>query len=519
MKNVLELVRVSTEEQAGEDRGGIPAQRAINRRTARAYNLTIVKTIEIIDVSGARVLQSPGMQELLRLMEDPDVHGVITKEFSRLIRPENFGDYALLQHFIDTDTVLFLPDGPIDLGSKSGRFMGTIRAAMAGLERREILERMQDAKEALRRDGKNPCGPVALPYGVAYTKERGWYFLPEAEKVKRAFTLFLAGEPYSTIAEKLNFARSSVRCILQNPIYYGWRVWDKKHDPSPAGYVAKPDGRQGYRRKIKRTPEEIIRVKVLDGIVNEEDFSRVQQMIELKRTKHWRARIVNSARYTYNGLLVCGDCASLVYTHSSKYDFYVCKSHHPRSKQHRTKKGLFPCENRHMLRKKLEPRIDHLLGVKLRDPDFLLPLLEKYNEQLESTRPSSSIDQQAITGKLNSLVGKRQRILEAFFDGIIIKGERDQRVQEIDREVEVYRNMLMDSEPQPVKAQLNLDGLLSVVEPFAEWEFLEREDRRALLKIICPEISVFQYIVKGITLNLMALGTGGYESSYPKRAA
>ena len=116
-------------------------------------------------------------------------------------------------------------------------------------------------------------------------------------------------------------------------------------------------------------------------------------------------------------------------------------------------------------------------------------------------------------------MGKRQRILEAFFDGIIVKGERDQRVQEIDREVEVYRNMFMDSEPQPVKAQLNWDGLLSVVEPFAEWEFLEREDRRALLKIICPEISVFQYIVKGITLNLMALGTGGYESSYPKRAA
>ncbi len=151
MKNVVELIRVSTRQQAGEDRAGIPAQREVNRRTARSYKLHIVRSIEIVDVSGASVLRSPEMQELLRLMESPDIHGVVTKEFSRLIRPENFTDYALLQHFIDTETILYLPDGPLDLASKSGRLLGTIRAAIAGLERREILERMNDGKEAMRR--------------------------------------------------------------------------------------------------------------------------------------------------------------------------------------------------------------------------------------------------------------------------------------------------------------------------------------------------------------------------------
>src|ERR1700730_14272224 len=150
-KNVIQLIRVSTEQQAEENRAGIPAQRDVNQKTANAYGLNIIRTIEIIDVSGAAVLRSPEMQELLRLMESSDIHGVVTKEFSRLIRPEKFTDYGLLQHFIDTQTLLYLPDGPIDLASKTGRFFGTIRAAFAGMERREIIDRMLDAKESMRR--------------------------------------------------------------------------------------------------------------------------------------------------------------------------------------------------------------------------------------------------------------------------------------------------------------------------------------------------------------------------------
>ena len=210
MPNAIELIRVSTEQQAGEDRAGVPAQREVNRRTAKTYGLRIVKSVEIVDVSGAAVLGSPEMREILRLMESPDIQGVVTKEFSRLIRPEKFTDYALLQHFIDTNTVLYLPDGPIDLTSKTGRLLGTIRAAMAGIERREIIERMQDAKESMRKAGKHPGGNPSLPYGVGYSRETGWHFTSEAAKVKEAFSLFLAGTTsYTDIALRLNIPRTS----------------------------------------------------------------------------------------------------------------------------------------------------------------------------------------------------------------------------------------------------------------------------------------------------------------------
>ena len=378
------------------------------------------------------------------------------------------------------------------------------------------MERMQDAKEALRRDGKNPCGPVVLPFGVGYTKKRGWYFLPEAEKVKQTFSLLLAGESYKSIGERLNIARTSVRYILRNPIYYGWRVWDHKYDQSPSGYVPRPDGRQGYRRTIKRSPDEIIRVKVLDGIISEEDFARVQEMVGLKRQKHWRARGRTPSRYTYNCFLTCGDCSSPVYTHSSKQDFYVCKSHHPREKKMRAEKGLSSCTNRYMLRKKLEPKIDCLLGVKLREQDFLRRLVDEYNDRLETHQPQVGTDERAIAAKLNALSEKRQRVLETFFEGIIGKEERNNRMKSIDREVSVYQNMLMECSPQTeMRPALDLNGVMAVVEPFAEWEFLDREDKRAMLRILCPEISVQYYMIKGLTLNLGARENGSYKGSYP----
>jgi DNA invertase Pin-like site-specific DNA recombinase len=104
VKKVIELIRVSTEGQAAEDRASIPAQRAINRRTAQTYGLTIVGSIELVNVSGAAVLKTPEMQQLLKRIEAPDIHGVVVREFSRVMRPDQFADFVLLQTFQETGT-------------------------------------------------------------------------------------------------------------------------------------------------------------------------------------------------------------------------------------------------------------------------------------------------------------------------------------------------------------------------------------------------------------------------------
>jgi len=516
-KSVIELVRVSTAAQAADDRAGLAAQRAINRRTAQAYGLEITETISIEDVSGAWVLACPEMQRLLRLIESPSIQGVVTKEFSRLIRPEKYTDYALLEHFIETNTVLFLPDGPIDLSSKTGKFLGTIRAAVAGLERREILERMQDAKEALRRAGKHTGGSSTLPFGVDYSRNKGWFYTPEADKVRVAFALFSSGHfGYTEIARKLNIPRSNVRYLLQNPIYTGERVYDTRRDQSAAGYVPGPEGRQGSRKKIRRAAEDIIRVPVMEGIVTVANFKRVQEMIELRRKKHWRSRPISPTHYTYNGFLICGDCRAPLYTHTSKREFYICKTRHTRERRKRAELGLEPCSNKYMLREKLEKKINFLLGEKLLDASFVLGLVDAYNEKIsQESAQNARIDLNGVERKISALKAKRDRILEAFYESLIDRPQRDEALNGVEREMAVYQGLaetstLQNTQHLPVA---DLDAVQTIVGPFADWEFLTRDQRRSMLRHLCPEISVYKYAVRSLTLNLRvpsSLNSGGH---------
>ena len=321
--------------------------------------------------------------------------------------------------------------------------------------------------------------------------------------MRTAFLLILGGESsYTLLSQRLQIPRTNLRFMLANPIYTGWRVYGEKRDPSANGYVRSPNGRQGYRRKIPRAPDEVIRTKVLDGIVSEADFNRVQQIIELKRQKHWRSYAETPNRYTYNGFLTCDDCGSLLYTHTANDEYFVCKSRNTREARLRAARGLVPCSNPYMMRKKLEPKVDVLLGEKLLEPDFLGRVVDEFNTRTKG--PSIAAAEKAVIAKkLAALEAKRTRVMEAFYDGVIDKPERDRRTAQVDAELSTFRRILLETMPAaadvPVEAEIE-----AALEPFAEWEFLERDDKRKLLATLCPEIRVERYVVKALMLNLVA---------------
>jgi DNA invertase Pin-like site-specific DNA recombinase len=494
-RNAIELIRVSTESQAGEDRASIPAQRAVNRRTASQYGLTIVYSIEIADVSGANVLLAPEMQDLLRRMAAPDIHGVVAREFSRLMRPENFADYALLQAFADTRTVLYLPDGPIDMSSKSGRLMGAVRAAIAGLERTEILERIWTAKEEKRRTGKMPQSAITLPFGVDYDRTAElWSYTADAEKVREAFRRFLAGETsYYTVGKLVGIDPYNLRVILRNPIYTGWRIIDKRRDPSAAAHKAGKDGRQADRPKIARAAEDVIRVQVIpEPLITTDEFQRVQQLMDLKKTRHWRTRPQYEHRFTYNGFLTCAICGRVIYTHFRRRDYYICSG----------RKQKAGCESRYMRRELLEPALDTLLSAQLTNLTFLDGLAEAWASQ--SDKRTAQAEGTRLRAHLATLKSKHDRVVDLFVDGVISREVRDERLGAVDRDIRLYQDLLMRQEPVFAPSS---GELAKVFEPFMEWAFLSRDDKRQLLTVTAPEITVSDYQITGLKLLPSAFGT------------
>jgi hypothetical protein len=162
--------------------------------------------------------------------------------------------------------------------------------------------------------------------------------------------------------------------------------------------------------------------------------------------------------------------------------------------------GLQACGNRYMLRRKLEPKLDYLFANKLTDADFLTGVVEEYNERLYAKPASSPNREKTLTAKLHQLHEKRGRVLEAFFDGAICKEERECQLKVINGEIRAFHQLLVESGPPD--APRSTQEILAALEPLTEWEFLERDDKRALLSVLCPEISVFQYTIKSISLNL-----------------
>lgn len=450
-KRAIELIRVSTEGQAGPDRAGIAAQRAANRRTAKQHSLEIADTIEMSDVSGAAVLRSTGMKKLLKLIESDDIHGVVAKEFSRLMRPENFADYALLQAFVDTATVLYLPDGPIDFGSKSGRLFGPLRAAIAGLERTEILERVWAAKEEKRRAGMHPQSEIALPYGVGYERKNNrWYFKDEAAKVLAAFRSFLSGEnSYTEVGQKVGINPVSLRVILRNPIYTGWRVYTKRRDPSPKAIRTRSDGRQADRPKVQRGAEDIIRVKVLDSLLSIEDFQRVQHILDLKKKNHWRTRPDHQRRFVYSGFLRCAGCGSLVYTHASKNrDWYVCKARTWPERVLRERNQLPPCRNQYMRRERMESQLDMIFSQRLTSRTTLEHIAAELLERSVST--TNNKDRSTLLRIQERLHKKQKKLLDAYFDDLLGRAELDLRLKEIKADEERCEHSLESMAATPL---------------------------------------------------------------------
>src|ERR1035438_1753064 len=488
MKKVIELIRVSTENQAATDRASIPAQRTVNRRTCQQYGLEIVKSIELSDVSGASVLLAPEIQELMRVMQSPEIEGVVAREFSRLMRPENFADYALLQAFSDSRTVLYLPEGPIDLNSKTGRLMGTIRAAIAGMERTEILERVWSAKEEKRRRGELAQSSIVLPFGVGYEKGRGFYYEPKAELVREAFKQFLAGnQSYKQLAKMVGVTPRGMHIILRNPIWTGWRVIDKKRDPSGAGKYVGTNERQADRRKIDRADEDVIRVRVIENpLITQQEFETVQKIMDLKQRKHWRSRPGYEHRFTYNGFLTCSICGEVVHTALAGRDYYACKG---RRTDHL-------CQSNYMGRERLEGVLDGLFAKRLTSPQFLEGCVDQVLQRTELRESATKIER--LTAEVDQLRRKRERVIDGFIEGVIENGERDRRLAAIDDGIRLAQGALNREEGSPALAP---EQLIEAFAPLAEWEFWTRDQKRQILSTMVPDIRVADYKIDSIGLN------------------
>lgn len=343
------LVRVSTADQAAEGKAGISRQREANSKVARDKGYHVVHEVELVDVSGTVTAFSPEIQELLLMATRGEIDVVVVSEMSRLIRPDDLSNLALLDQFRRNGVVIDAGGTVHDVDDPSGFLAGGLQALIGGFERKALLQKIQRSKESARAAGRNPSADITLPLGLSYDRKRNAYFYNEdIAKVQEAFSLMDGDSGLRNIAEigrRVGIQSATLRNILKNKVYIGIREYTKKRNLTAK--TLKAGARQGDRPKIARLPEEIIRVRIFppdEQAVSDELFDRVQRILE--GLKELNARIQSSKAKGGNllaGTGRCGCCGLRLYattsSHTSKAGstkkrgHYVCFSAHYLNKQ------------------------------------------------------------------------------------------------------------------------------------------------------------------------------------------
>ena len=455
----IALIRVSGTHQAGPDKMGIPVQRETCERVAAQHGLEIVDWVELEGVSGAAVREAPAFQAMQRRVRSGEVGAVIVAAFDRLFRRGRFGDFVILDDFIDSGTKLYTSDGLVDLEEEAGGLLSVIRGELAGMERKKIIERTKAGRRRKRRErGVRAEGLVGMPRGVTFSHDTGeWsYVWPEANSVREAFRFFLAGE--RNLAEigrqtgigTTNCLSQAVRSVLTQSLYRGVyrvdRVWDG----------GKP---------TKLPEKEVQEHAVLDPpLIDPNEWAEVQRILAgLRRPP---TRDPEDLPCTYHGHLVCGVCMRPKRVHADK---------RRSSFAYHCDRRYTSCSGAQASTKRVDARLHTDLEAILGSPESVTRMLD---QALQARKREAAPSGAELGRRLALLENRRSRAREAYEAGVYELRELQKREKALDSE-RAGIEVLMATEDDWTPPEGLADTLVAV---FGSWAGLSRRARRDLLR-------------------------------------
>jgi len=458
LQRAVAWLRVSTEEQAKEGRAGLPRQRESALRVAKAKGYQVVEVIEVSDVSGTSTLAAPEMQRLIQMAESGGVDVVIVSEMSRLLRPDDLSSLAILDSFKRAGVLIDVGGSVVDFASPEGFLTGGIQAILGGHERMQLIRKMHASKEERRRSGKCPGSRITLPTGIGYDRKNdAWITTDGIWRVQEAFRL-IDEDGLRNIAEtgrRVGIKPATMANNLRNPVYKGWRIIDEKRDQSSK--VTKADGRQGDRPKIKRAPEDIIRVRVFpEGAepVSSERWQRVNEILAQISTA-WALRTQKGARaHLLSGVGRCGYCGDRLYTKkkakkTGRLGYYICRTHHEAFRD-----KLTPCKQGWVSMEFAEELTLAFAREVLGFDDMIADIIGESRRRDQKTVATFPLGGPDIERELASVLKREARLLEAYEGGAItleVLKERKAKLAEervrIQKLAEAQENAALAPEP------------------------------------------------------------------------
>lgn len=511
------LIRVSTDKQAAEDKGGIPAQQAACKRIAELNNLELKWMIQIEGVSGAAVMRSPGMKELIRIVQSGQCVGVVLREESRLMRPEAFGDYSLLGILEANNVKLFLVDREIDLSTPDGKLWAQIKFGMSAYERTLIRDRMVTGKKAKRSRGEWVSGPSSIPFGFKLViDDRKFKRLivdhSSIGKVQRLFKYFIGGTTsYSDLARKTGISLYAIPYMLRNEIYAGMNVVRRAVDPKLNVY--NDDGKLRYQVRKPIPTEEQERIRILDNPpISPEMFAAAQLLLKAKIDSRCRESKKLDDPFTYRGFLRCAECGRMLTTYRRKaavygsrngtsiknnaQEYYVCRgvlgtkgAWDQEAGTHGKSLPMGSCMTRKLRREEVEKLLDRVVESYLANKNFFATLMDMYANKSDDSDEAKEMQLHAEIAAAERAISRNQDMYMRERIDLEIFDRNDDRLK---AELALAKKELRRLATS-MGTQISQEKWIEASRIFQTWHKQSPARKKVLLSTIAPIIEVAGY--------------------------
>ncbi len=300
MKRAALYIRVSTEGQRDEGYS-IEAQKELLSAFCTAREIPERELYIDGGYTGSNI-DRPAMRRLIEDVQNGKISHVIVYKLDRLSRSQKDTLY-LIEDVFNPEGVTFISmNENMDTSTPIGRAMLGIMSAFAQLERETIRERTRLGMQERVKNGYWPGGGK-IPFGYDYDREKG-ILVPnaDAETVKRAYDLYLAGYSTDKIAQVLGLRYEHLALqILKRKTNAGYIVYN------------------GVEYKGRHTP-----------IISLETYEKTMAAMR-ERAR----RPISGGGYLLTGLLVCGKCgAKMRYQKWGKTDCKIVCYSADKSKRH-----------------------------------------------------------------------------------------------------------------------------------------------------------------------------------------
>lgn len=492
--------RVSSDEQA--ERGTIDNQITFAQQYADLHHLDIYDVYKDDGVTGTIPLQDrPEGHRLLQDAADERFTLVVFYKMDRLGRSTRVilnAVEALSQHGVGVQSM----SEPFDTATPSGRFMLTMFAGVAELDRANILDRMYQGTLRHARLGKWCGGPA--PFG--YRLQDGYLViseepmpgqqLSEADVIRMLYSKTIEGWSALRLAQHLNALGVPNKYTLRGNVAAGSGKWHQ----SKILYILHNTlyyGERSFGKMSKNNNKNIIPQQV-PAIVSKETWDAAQAAVEQHSIM---PKFIKRRSYLLRGLIRCGLCGhTYVGTYYKRKAgnsiYYVCNAKNTR--------GVTPepCKGQTLRGEWIESLVWEDCLRYIKQPDVIA-----VDEDCRYLQSSDDIKKEidAATAQLKQLDQERQTVISLCRQGIITAADLDGQLSEITEKQNTLQQTLdglnrqnlvtkEDAEKRVKEIADILDGFRQQLQSGGELSF---DAKQGIIRTLVKQITVHTELQPG----------------------